>query len=300
MKVHIHSDADGITSGVLFYKAMGDDSTPNLEIVFPEEFGGVDEWSNGDVMVDMKPVDPTIKGTVFDHHPDHPSEEDRDYELYWGDAPASLLIYNQYKHYIPVEDRWKVAVGLSGDGQPQKIPVEVWVQHPELSISFRNEYYGKTYETPAYMELSSLINSVCRLKEPEIAFNILLRAKSPLDILYNSELREKKSIVAKMVKDVKNKGTTISLPRNVILFVFESPYSLHGRIASSMSNLGTAIALNQYNGHFSVRGAMANLVKYILDQYPKDFHIGGHDGFLGGKILSDDMDLLTKVLVKEL
>ena len=300
MKLHCHHDADGITSGVLFYTAMKNMGMEVDEIIYPDEFGGVDDWESGDTMVDMTPVDPTIEGMVYDHHPSHPPESERNYQLVWDSVPASLIVYNEFKDKLDYEDKWKVAVGVSGDGQPQVIPVEIWREYPELTIVYRSEYYNKTYDNPMYMILSSLVNSACRLGTPDISFKVLLDAKSPLDLLNNGTLQDNRKTVSKITKNAQSEGTKILLPKGVVLLTYNSLYSLSGRLASAMASSGTtSIALNEQDGSFSVRGALANLIKDILDDYPDDFKIGGHDGFLGGKCLNDP-DLLSKILIEKL
>jgi len=249
-------------------------------------------------MVDMKPIDPSIIGTVYDHHPDHP--EERKYSLVWGDVPASLVVYREHQKLIPEEESWKVVVGLAGDGQPERTPAGIWQRFPELTLTVLSEYYNKTYHTPLFSILSSLINAPCRLNTPETSFHILMQARSPLDILNNSTLQEKRKTISKITKNARSEGVISVLPKNVVLLAFESMYGIQGRLASALaSEYHTAIALNEYNGNFSVRGALANLIRQILEKYPEDFHVGGHEGFLGGKVLTDPKQL-SKVLVKEL
>ena len=69
MKIHCHDDADGVTAA--YFASF----TYNPEkILVKTEFGSIDDWTDGDVMVDMRPADPNIIGIVYDHHPNHPEQ----------------------------------------------------------------------------------------------------------------------------------------------------------------------------------------------------------------------------------
>ena len=122
--IFFHHDPDGVTSALFTYYHLN----KKANVKCPEIFGDTDGWKDGDYMVDMRPTTGDIKGTVIDHHPNH--IEDRKYELYHEEYPASLITYEMFKEDIPEKDRWKVACGLVGDGQPELIPPEVFIQTP--------------------------------------------------------------------------------------------------------------------------------------------------------------------------
>jgi len=121
-KLALHDDADGVTSAVLMSYVFKIN-----KVWAPDDFG---EWPVApykvqgqeqlelppDVCVDMVPANPEWVGLAIDHHPNHPPEGKRSYQLIYGEAPASVIVYTLFKELIPQEHRWKVVVGcLSKD-----------------------------------------------------------------------------------------------------------------------------------------------------------------------------------------
>ena len=190
LSVSTHSDADGVIAAVLLSTvtriATSSKEHPNCP-EFPSTFGKVGDV---DVVLDQLPQAGTVRvnraplTVVVDHHPNHP--ETPPYKLVWDSVPTSLIVYEALKDMIPKEDAWKVAIGLVGDGQPELIPSEIWLEHRELLYEYGwvSESYGQTkfYSYPAYRLLSRAVNDICRANCPEVAFEM---AKNCL--LYTSD-----------------------------------------------------------------------------------------------------------------
>ncbi len=207
--VATHHDADGIASLCLFIEAQ----SAHIEYEFPDEFGGTTE--DTDVVLDMTP-DPEFGGKVIDHHPQHEDEEDRNYELFFGHKPASILTLEKYRDKIDRNEYWKVMTGAVGDMAPEKVPSYVWREEPSLldTISYFKGYSGDdkiSFRLPKFKKLSSGINSLCKIDMPEKAVNVLHRSDSPDDLIYNKECENARSEVRKEEKesftDVINKLT---------------------------------------------------------------------------------------------
>jgi len=287
-----HRDADGITCAVLLAKAKLIDT-----VFFPEEFGEY-TWDvrnvKANLMTDMKPIDANFNGLVIDHHPDHP--ENRRYRLIWDDVPASLIVWRLLKHFkkLNEEDKWKVVVGCAGDGQVELTPVEIWETHPELLEEFGrvSESYGRTSFSPypVYLLLSSYINAPCRIGQPMMAFNKLLNAKSPFDILMDRDLQGAKELLRKESDRVLKEYPAITI-RHVVFWVVESEYNL-GYLASKLSSSKgkTVLIYNRKTRQMSIRGALSSYLAQKLNE--RGVKCGGHAGFIGGR-LNENQDEYT-------
>ena len=292
--IHIfaHHDSDGVTSAFFANLAI-----PNSEIVVTDEFGDTKKWKKGDWMVDMRPDNPMIEGTVIDHHLPHP--ENRKYELISDDVPASLITWRYFKDKIPKKEWWKLAIGLMGDGQPELIPTEVYDECPTLlrmvKTSIYNSY-GKWNISmyPMYKLLSSSINSFLRKKEYDSAVNLVRYAESPMDIYTSTDVRMAK-------QDIKNEFTNalkdaeIFEYGNLVIVTFHSRYRLSGYVGSSLLtslNEKTVMAINNKDGSVSLRGDLATYYRDKLSGI-KYLQIDGHPGFMGGKLTKNYHTLIS-------
>jgi len=291
-KIFAHHDADGITSALFLQYGIGEE----LEVVFPEKFGDTSKWVTGSYMVDMRPRNPDIEGIVIDHHLPHP--EHHKYELISAEYPASLITWETYKDKIPKKEWWKLAVGLSGDGQPELMPTEVYKEHPSLLKTVKSslyQRYGRWTASmfPIYKLLSSMINAYLRKGEYESAFNLLKYSKSPMNLYTSEDARIAKA-------DVKNeymallKDSEIVDYGNLAIVLFSSKYRMSGYVGSSLQDVlsnKTIMAINKRNGSLSLRGDLATYYRDILK--PLDYlEIDGHSAFMGGKCTKNYNDLL--------
>jgi len=290
-KIITHHDADGLISAYLTSFGV---KSPN--IIVANKFGDTADWEKGSYMTDMRPIDPTIEGTVIDHHPGHPNLTERKYSLIWDSKPASILAWQKFKDDIPRSEWWKVMIGAVGDGQPEKVPYEVWAECPELMQkvkTFISHSYGewKTSFRPAYQLMSSGINAFARYGEFDTALRLIKKAKVPSDIIDNTEINMQKSKLsntksgdfAKVIQD-----SRIYPMKNLTLCIYNSPnIRLSGYIASVLASSKENIcvlAVNEDNGSLSLRGDTANYIKGLLTSKLDYIDIDGHDGFAGGHL----------------
>jgi len=289
-KLALHDDADGVSSAVLLSYVF-----KILRVWAPEDFG---EWpiksylKDGkeeippDACVDMVPQDPNWQGLAIDHHPGHPPEDKRAYQLIHGDAPTAIVVYSLFKEVIPKEQRWKVVVGAVGDGQPELIPPEIWREFPVLLEETVTswEKYGKieTNNFPVYLRLSSGINAACKLPEKwYIAYSTLRNAKSPWDLLKDSSLKSAKEIMADEKSKVYRESTPIQLRNGIRVWGFNSETKIERTVAWEIweKDKRTVVAVNMSTGRGSIRGTLATLVYEHLSQH--GFRASGHPGFGG-------------------
>lgn len=299
--IFCHHDADGLISAYL--TSFG---VPNSKIQVVEKFGDTSSWTKGDYMVDMRPDNPSIEGTVIDHHPGHPQLIERKYSLIWETKPASILCWQTFQDSIPKNEWWKTMMGAVGDGQPEKIPHEIWKECPELmqpTKTFISHTYGewKVSYRPAYQLLSSGINAFARYGEYDTALRIIKKAKSPSEIINHYELNIQKSKLsntktgdfAKVLQEAQ-----IYPMKNLTLCIYNSPIRLSGYIASVLASAKENIcvlAVNELNGSLSLRGDTANFIKGELNKL--DYvNIDGHDGFAGGKITKHPIELYKDLM----
>lgn len=291
--LYMHDDADGITSGVLMAHAF-----PVKEVYCPEDFG---EWEPlpipekkyvpPNVAVDMIPKDPRWEGICIDHHPGHHPEDQRKYILISDGIPTCGIVYNMFKDYIPKEYHWKVAVGLTGDGQPELIPPEIWTSCPTLLDRYVTPYekFGKVTfsKVPVFLKLSSLINAPPKIPEKwYLSYQVLKNAKDPLDVLFDPSLRAAKEAVDEEERRVVKESRPIELP-NIRVWEISSEYKIERTLGWKAEEVDkkTTIVINSRTGRMSLRGVLSLIIYQELRK--KGYNINGHPGFGGGKLNKD-------------
>ena len=299
--IFCHHDPDGLISAYLTSFGV---KQPEIKVV--EKFGDTSEWEKGDYMVDMRPDNPSIEGTVIDHHPGHPSLTERKYSLIWETRPASILCWKKFKDQIPKKEWWKTMIGAVGDGQPEKVPYEIWKECPELMQqhkTFIKHSYGewKVSYRPTFQLLSSGINAFARYGEYDAALRFIKKANTPKDLINNSEINAQKSKLSNttsgdFAKVIQN--AEIYPLKYMTLCIYNSPnIRLSGYIASVLASSKENIcvlAINEDNGSLSLRGDNANFIRGELNKLDY-INIDGHDGFCGGHI-----DVHPSVLYKDI
>lgn len=259
----------------------------------PEEFGNY----HTDVAVDLGgPKDTEWKGIAIDHHPDHPI--DRKYTLYWDHCPTGLVLYNNLKEHMDKKITWLVVGSLMGDGQVELTPNEIWDTHPELLVNRGavSQYNFKTsmYSYPLFGSLSSGINSLCRLGQPDQALQVLMNVDNPIDLIENTELKDaQERMRAEKATVYKNKPIVEAMPNWTLVRIKTSrpEVNICGLIGAELMNLNdnmTFIIINETNGTGSIRG---NLAKYICNKLnEKGFKAGGHSKFCGCSVEMERLD----------
>jgi len=279
MKVAIHHDADGIYATALLVEGgLIDDFEP----VFPNVFGDV---SDEKFTIDMRPIDASYKGIVFDHHPDHP--EKHSYKLIWDVVPTTVVVYKRGKRKIPLELTWKVIGGAVGDGQPETVPAEFWKHHSylinETCLPAKRTVETRTFDLPTYQLLSSPVNAMCRLGSPTTALQIVLDANHPLDILENESLMRAKEEVNKAFSKAWENCRIVDIGK-FVLCNFMSEVRLEGIFAQRLADYKrkTVIAINQATGAASIRGTFSQIV--VDELRKRGVECGGHLGFAGAHL----------------
>jgi hypothetical protein len=312
-KIITHHDADGLISAYLTSFAV-----KSPKILVAEKFGDtLEHLSDGTTqklgkdsyMTDMRPDDPTYEGTVIDHHPGHPGLADRKYSLVWDQKPASILAWQKFKDKIPKSEWWKTMIGATGDGQPEKVPYEIWKECPQLMQkhkTFLSHSYGewKVSYRPAYELLSSGVNAFARYGEYDTALRLIKKAKEPRDVINNPEFSIQKNKLsntktgdfAKVMQDAE-----IYPLKYMTLCIYNSPnIRLSGYIASVLSSQKDnmcVLAINKDNGSLSLRGQNANFIRGELNQLDY-IDVDGHDGFCGGHISKSPYVLYKDIMGK--
>lgn len=299
-KIRCHWDADGLISGYLTSFGV---ENPEIQVgEYSKGFGATYDLGSDDYMVDMKPQDSDWDGDCIDHHPFHPPLTERKYSLIWKKKPASILCWKKFKEDIPKDEWWKVAIGAVGDGQPEKIPFEVWDSEPELYLdhnTYISKKYGqwKTYSQPAYRLLSSAINAFARYGEFEIALDLIKDAREPTNIIESPLVKKQKNKLSNsrtgdFSKAIKN--CTIHSIGPMTLVVYDSKDArLSGYMASALEgslDTGVVLAVNKSTGSLSLRGDMANYIQGKT-KHLDYLTIAGHDGFCFDKetrVLTED------------
>lgn len=294
-KLAFHDDADGVSSAVLMSYIFKIN-----KVWAPEDFG---EWPikpykvagkedfeiPPDACVDMVPADPNWQGLAIDHHPGHPPEGKRAYQLIHGDAPTAVVVYTLFKELIPKEQRWKVVVGAVGDAQPELIPPDIWRDFPVLLEETVTswERYGKieTSNFPVYLRLSSGVNAACKLPEKwYVAYSTLRNAKSPWDLLKDPSLKAAKEFIEDERSKVYRETTPIQLRNGIRIWGFQSETKIERTVAWELwdKDKRTIVAVNTTTGRGSIRGTLATLVYEHLSQH--GFKASGHAGFGGVRL----------------
>lgn len=267
-----HTDADGIASAVIAKEIK---LIKNID--YADEFG---DFNNHNLMLDMNPNREGFYGFIIDHHPVSIYSD----KHIMGTEPTTVMMYYIAKKSKRKFTDWKVVIGAVGDGQPETVPSEVWVNHPEL-FSIVGRYYDQYGKVsikgyPLFYYLSSRINSACRVGKPEIAFNILYKANTPFDIIHNEQLKEYKQLVDKEV-DIQTKNALIEEYSKFIIVYISSKYNITGLVASKISSntYKTIIVANTITGKVSMRGI---LTEYLVNHFKREgIKAGGHLGFAG-------------------
>jgi hypothetical protein len=309
-----HHDADGISSAVLLTTVFHIDN-----IKFPEVFGDYaritteTESFDTHVALDLGPPleEKKFKGIIIDHHPQTKELFKKKFDtkrILYDDVPTSVIVYNLLKDSIPEEEKWKVVCGCVGDGQAEKIPIEIWSMFPELLETRGNIYqsYGKykEYPYPIYKQLSSPINATCRIGDPLSAYEILLRAKSPFDILHNPAFINDQNLLNEEIKNIFKEGLEeLNIRHYLAVVIINSNKKLASRICTSMWSMNsnkTWLVINKGLGDISLRGDQAAYIGTCLQD--NGINCGGHYGYFGGELQEgqseeDILKILRRCLV---
>jgi len=276
--ISTHHDADGVTSAVLFMKAMDLDIS-DVDLYFPEEFG--DYRPQDKYIFDMTPKE-GYEGICFDHHDQH--SDDNSYTLKFGNVPTSRLVYDEYDG-IPEQDKWKVAVGCVGDSSTHSIPNEVLGDESRLEDVHTaiwedwDEDELQTNPMVAYKLLPSPINAACRVGNSKESLMKLFYAKRPTDLIYDEELDSYKKVVRDEVSDViKNSGKDgrrkLIFPGdgNIGVFVYSSEYRISGIISSKLYSIfddnedRTIISINVSRGENGKGSIRSDRTGYVAEK----------------------------------
>ena len=303
-KLAMHDDADGLTSGALLTFVF-----KTAEVTCPEDFGDwpivPDPAKNlkvPDACTDMIPKNPDWNGFCIDHHPGHPEQDKRKYKLVWGEVQATLLVYRLFRDVIPKEHRWKVAVGLVGDGQPELIPSEIWKEYPQLLESYSTiwDKYGKLEfsQFPIYMRLSSNINAACKIPDKWYnAYQVLKMAKDPLQILEDPALLTAKDMIDNETKRILRDTHAIDLTAHFRVWKIETDLRIERSLAwrSEEASHKTSLVVNNKTKRMSMRGPLCEF--YCEELAKVGYSIHGHPGFAGGKLTTsqDFMSLYAEL-----
>lgn len=287
IKIATHNDCDGITAAVMLVEGLQLESN-EYTIIFPDEFGGV---TNEDYCLDMVPNNPNWSGRCFDHHPDHLPKSERNYKLTWGSVPVGVVVYRKFKKTIPKKHWWKAVCSSVGDMEPMSMPLEVLRRFPIL-LENHPKYNTPRFSLQNYKLLSSPINAAARFGYRKMAFDELLKANSPMDIIDNKHLGEFKIIQKQLKAEIYRKwGTTAAKhdrPRIISnLFkvaVIETEHPVQGLMASSINGSDgiTTVVFNRTTGALSIRGDFTEFIKKVFVE--NGITCGGHSVASGGHI----------------
>lgn len=295
-----HYDADGCYSAALLSTVF------NIEtIYFPWVFGDLSSSEDGvdlafDIVLDLGAPLGDYDGIVIDHHRcvDNPK-----YTQVFMNIPTTGIVYEVFKDRIPDEHKWKVVGGLTGDGQPEKVPMEIWEMFPEL-LETRGKIYSsyakfKEYPYPLYRQLSSPVNAMCRMGNPETAYEIICRAKTPFDILNNIAMMNDQKALNVEIKNLFKEGVMeYNVRHYCTVVIINSDKRIGSRVCSALGGMNSAktwIVINEGTKKFSIRGDLADYIGAKLQD--GGFTCGGHHGFYGGRLLNEQegMDVIQKL-----
>lgn len=294
-----HHDADGVYSASILM-----DIFEVEEVEFPPFY----EYSNN-VALDLGyPKKEGWSGVIVDHHIlDYPKEvlENPKIKCFLGEDPTGLLLYKFLGDKIPGDKLWKIVGALTGDGQPEKTPDEIWEKFPilleERGYLAKGDYKEFTTAFPLFYFLSSGINAICRLGFPHQALDIVNNAEGPLEILDNIEVKDAIERVRKeeeqiyknkpLVETIKNRYKIILIrPSNETVDII----SLIATKISSREPGKTFIVINELTGKGSIRGVLA---KYVANKLVKaGYQAGGHYGYCGISAKPEDIPQILKIL----
>jgi len=212
-------------------------------------------------------------------------------KVFFGDIPTTGLVYRAFTDKIPDEEKWKVVGGMVGDGQPEKVPVEIWDMFPQLLETRGRVYrtaYGKMseYPYPLYKHLSSPVNATCRMGNPEGAYEIIRRAKTPDDIITSIVFKNDKEAIKNEINSIFRSGVEEqNITKYLSVVVINTDVKLASRICSAMSGMNsnkTWLIINEGSRKMSLRGDLASYIGAKLNE--RGFQCGGHYGFYGGNL----------------
>jgi len=284
--ISAHSDADGISSAVLFNTLL----SKQREVVFPEHFGDYTEETL--CMLDMKPRE-GYRGYCIDHHPEHPSN--REYTLLWDSVPTGLIIWNNYRERIPREKWWIVGCSCVGDGQPYLIPREVFREEPSLLDRTESLYpresgvleSARIYDSPVWLQLSSPLNNLAKVGLAQTAYELLKNTSRPIDLITDPAVLDAKERVKEEKKNALRTGIYESIGE-VIVGIVDSEVKIESEIARILESetKKTAIILNERRKAGSVRGVLSEELKALFRD-GELLIVDGHSGYMGVEIVGN-------------
>ena len=296
-----HHDADGVYSASLLMSVF-----QIKELKCPP----FNEYET-QVAVDLGyPKKKDWSGVIIDHHwLDYPEGVLKNPKItcVLDICPTGLIIWKHLKDHIPKEHWWKVVGSLTGDGQPELVPDEIWDQFPmlleERGVLGRGQYKIWTSAFPLFYYLSSGVNAIARLGFPLQALDIVNQAEGPLDILDHPEVIDAVQRVKSEEDNIYKSRPVVETIRNryvIIRIKTSSPaISMAGLIASKVSNNNpgkTIVVMNESNGEVSIRGVQARYVANKLNT--SGFKAGGHAGFCGSHFEEDEIEDFMETLRK--
>ena len=296
LKVYTHADADGITSAVLLVSAL---KTEFIEVTIQPRFR---TYEDADIGLDLGAPKEEFRGVAIDHH-DHFTWENN-YDLIWDNKPTARIIYDLFKDKIPDDQKWKAVVGISGDGQSELIPDDIWDKYGSLLLTemetIEGQYYGKYthWEAPLYSMLSSPINHISKTGNTYEAYIVLKKAETPLDIIWHPMALAADKRIKEAMKQItsprepSDKLRIINFKRLPVSFcVISFEESLSSDVAYRLRSIHkhrTVIVVSSKRLSGSIRG---DLAKYVANKLvAAGFDAGGHPGYCG-ITLKDSKDI---------
>lgn len=299
------SDADGVTAGVLWQRALERLGYKNLVRLAPDRERNAWTESNRKTLSALQPnklfvldlgVQPTqvLEGVLtcfIDHHrPEGVHRDDTLITAYsWQPIPnTSLLIYDLCEGLVELSDlEWIAAIGTLSD-LGEKAPFEIIARAK------------KSYTAKYLKEATALINAPRRSASynPEAAARALLHHKSPRELVESDD--SGLQVLAAARAEVKREldGARKAAPKcagTVALIQFSSPCQVHPLIAQQWrTRLPKFIVIAANSGYlpgrvnFSARaGTQFNVLEFL-----QSFDIGegegsfghGHDQASGGSL----------------
>jgi len=293
IKIIGHADADGITSTLLLVLAL---NTPHVQVTIERKFRN---YGDNHIALDLGAPREDFTGIAIDHHEHFDWKK---YNLIWDNKPTSRIVYDLLKDKIPRKDKWKVVVGITGDGQPQLIPDEIWDEFGALLLTeldtIEGQIYGKYshWKAPIYLLMHSPINYTAKVGNTYDAYVILKNASSPFDIIWHPvALAAEKQVkqVLKLISHPKEPSEKLKLLHFQKLPVVFCSIAFEEAIASDVAyrikNIHknkTVIVINSKTLTGSIRG---DLAKYLANKLSAlGFDAGGHPGYCGITIRNQD------------
>lgn len=312
--VFTHNDADGLSSGALFARALARAGRAFTLRIFGrgenpwsaatrDEFAGADV--GGLIVADLGlregAVLPGVPTVVVDHHVPTGQGGDATVITGYGCDPvptASLLAFRCIGALGTADDLlWIAAVGLVGD-LGEKAPFA------ELAEA------KKRYTASALRELTSLVNAPRRTATGDAApaFSLLLKADSPKDAISgrhaeSAALQAAREEVKAAVEAAKRMPPRVS--GDVALISLDTPCQVHPLVAQAWRiRLKDKIVIAANRGyrtgwvHFAARSATGrNLIDFLREVAPPhvDENYGnGHEQATGGALREADWPVFLR------